>query len=124
MSILNTYQKTPKINKNELKNIILCDTYKIGSFREKRAMNFISKTWKWKCYKSNLEIDKFHDIDLIAYDLNNQLNLIQVKSLKMIKSIRISEKAIKFAKENNANLYYFFVGGENERIWIKRIEWK
>ena len=124
MSILNTYQKTPKINKNELKNIILCDTYKIGSFREKRAMNFISKTWKWKCYKSNLEIDKFHDIDLIAYDLNNQLNLIQVKSLKMIKSIKISEKAIKFAKENNANLYYFFVGGENERIWIKRIEWK
>ncbi|MBU3830641.1 MAG: hypothetical protein H9897_00550 [Candidatus Ureaplasma intestinipullorum] len=124
MSILNTYQKTTKFNKNELKNIILCDTYKIGSFREKRAMNFISKTWKWKCYKSNLEIDKFHDIDLIAYDLNNQLNLIQVKSLKMIKSIKISEKAIKFAKENNANLYYFFVGGENERIWIKRIEWK
>ena len=124
MSILNTYQKTPKINKNELKNVILCDTYKIGSFREKRAMNFITKTWKWKCYKSNLEIDKFHDIDLIAYDLNNRLNLIQVKSLKMVKSIKISEKAIKFAKENNANLYYFFVGGENERIWIKRIEWK
>ena len=124
MSRLNNYQIKPKININELKNNILCDTYKIGSFREKRAMNFVSKTWKWNCYKSNIEIDKFHDVDLIAYDLNNQLNLIQVKSLKMIKSIRISEKAIKFAKENNANLYYFFVGEQNERIWIKRIEWK
>ena len=79
MSILNTYQKTTKFNKNELKNIILCDTYKIGSFREKRAMNFISKTWKWKFYKSNLEIDKFHDVDLISYDLNNYLNLIKLK---------------------------------------------
>ncbi len=39
MSILNTYQKITKFNKNELKNIILCDTYKIGSFREKRVMN-------------------------------------------------------------------------------------
>lgn len=124
MSRLNNCQKKLKINKNKPKNIFLCDTYQIGSFREKRAMNFVSKTWKWKCYKSNLEIDKFHDVDLVAYDLNNQLNLIQVKSLKVIKTVEISQKAIKFAKENNANLYYFFVGEKNERIWIKRIKWE
>lgn len=84
-------------------------------------MNSISKTWKWKCYKSNIEIDKFHDVDLISYDLNNHLNLIQVKSLKMIKSIRIREKSIKCSKENNANLYYFFCENKMKEFELKEL---
>ena len=114
------------MNQNDEKNRDipkLCDTHILGNFREKRAQNFIIKKWKWKCFKSNKSLDQFHDIDLVAWN-DEQLAFIQVKSLKMINKLMPSNKAITFAKQHQALLYYVFVGEENERIYIKRIEWE
>lgn len=112
--------KTSKNTKN-IDNY--CDTLKLGNFREKRVQSFVIKNWKWKCFKANEVLDKFHEIDLVAWN-DNQLVFIQVKSLKVIDKIQPSPKAIAKAKQHNASLYYFFVGGTNERIYSKRIEWK
>ena len=39
----------------------------------------------------------------------------------MIISIRISEKSIKCSKENNANLYYFFVRDKMKEFELKEL---
>ena len=78
---------------------------------------------KWKCYKSIEQIDKYHDVDLIAWDKDDNLIFIQVKSLAMINKLKPSPKAINFASLHNAILYYFFVGRENQKIYVKRIRW-
>lgn len=110
------------MNNKEQKYLNFCSTRKIGNFRELRAKEFVIKQWKWNCYKASEELDRFHDVDLIAFK-NNQLIFIQVKSLKIINKIKPSQKAICLAKTHNATLYYFFVGGSNERIYTKRIKW-
>ena len=110
-------------NKNAKNIDNYCDTLKLGNFREKKSSKFCYQKLKWKCFKANEALDKYHEIDLVAWN-DNQLVFIQVKSLKVIDKIQPSPKAIAKAKQHNASLYYFFVGGTNERIYSKRIEWK
>lgn len=120
---INNQNKIHKKDQNEQKYSLVGDTKILGDFREKRAQSFVIKNWKWKCFKANERLDKFHDIDLVAWN-DHQLAFIQVKSLKMIDKLKPSTKAIAIAKQHNAALYYFFVGEANERIYTKRIKWE
>lgn len=99
-----------------------CNTAKIGKRREKRVQFFVKKNWNWNCYKSNLELDKYHSIDLVAYNKNSDLIFIQVKGLKMINKIKFDEKAIRISKQHNATLYYFFVGNRKEKVYAKKVK--
>lgn len=59
--------------------------------------------------KSTKEIDKYHEIDFVCRDKQDNLIYLQVKSISQMGKVINLEKAINKSMKDNAKLYIVFV---------------
>ncbi len=92
----------------------------LGQLREKRVYSYISKCLKWKIEKSNYAYDKYHAIDFICRNKNNDLIFVQVKGISRAHK-EFDEAAIRQANKHNAKLYYFYVANRyDSKIYMRK----
>ncbi len=92
----------------------------LGLIREKRAKTYMEKCLHWEVQKTTIALDKYHSIDFIATNKNNERMVIQVKGLSHLTK-EPHPKAIEYAQNNNCKLYYIYVGcSYNSKIYTKK----
>lgn len=90
----------------------------LGKFNELRVKKYCEKLG-WVMNKTDLNYDKYHNVDFIATTPNHYLIFIQVKPISYINNkIESDDKLIRIAKKYNGMAYYFYVGN---KIYRKKV---